>query len=406
MSKRPEAGISTDTERRGPARPTTGAARRGPVRPSTGTERRGPARPTTGTERSGPTRPSTGIERSGPASSSTGVERRGPAGYSRSGQPRAGVNRPAEGARTPGTERAFSGKPERTSSGKPMRGRTGSARTAGGKTPFASTKPFYQSGAKSTRPVEAPKEMDFLSGRNPVMEALRSGRPISKLFISTGEHQGSIREIIALAKEKGIPVQTAEAVKMEAMSLGVSNQGVVAMVSPVAYSSVDEMVAMAEARNEKPCLVLLDQLKDPQNLGAVLRTVDAAGAHGVLIPQRRSCQLSAAVAKASAGAIEYVKVAQIGNVAQTLEDLKKRGFWVVGADPEKGTSYHDVDLTGSVVIVIGDEGEGMARLTRERCDSLVQITMRGKVQSLNASVASAIILYEMIRQRSSAGLLK
>lgn len=378
MSKRPEAGISTDTERRGPARPSTGAARRGPARPSTG------------------------MERSGPPSSSTGTARRGftggPAANSRSGQPRAGVNRPAEGARTPGTERVFSGKP--------MRGRTGSARTADGKAPFASTKPFYQSGAKSARPVEAPKEMDFLSGRNPVMEALRSGRPISKLFISSGEHQGSIREIIALAKEKGIPVQTAEAVKMEAMSLGVSNQGVVAMVSPVAYSSVDEMVAMAEARNEKPCLVLLDQLKDPQNLGAVLRTVDAAGAHGVLIPQRRSCQLSAAVAKASAGAIEYVKVAQIGNVAQTLGDLKKRGFWVVGADPEKGTSYHDVDLTGSVVIVIGDEGEGMARLTRERCDSLVQIPMRGKVQSLNASVASAIILYEMIRQRSSAGLLK
>ena len=247
--------------------------------------------------------------------------------------------------------------------------------------------------------------MDFLSGRNPVMEALRSGRPISKIFIASGDHQGSIREIIALAKDKGIPVQTAEAVKMEAMSLGVKNQGVVAMVSPVAYSSVDEMVALAESRNEKPCLILLDQLKDPQNLGAVLRTVDAAGAHGVLIPQRRSCQLSAAVAKASAGAIEYVKVAQIGNVAQTLEDLKKRGFWVVGADPEKGTLYHDVDLTGSVVIVIGDEGEGMARLTQERCDSLVQIPMRGKVQSLNASVASAILLFEMIRQRSSAGVL-
>ena len=247
--------------------------------------------------------------------------------------------------------------------------------------------------------------MDFLSGRNPVMEALRSGRPISKIFIAAGDHQGSIREIIALAKDKGIPVQTAEAVKMEAMSLGVKNQGVVAMVSPVAYSSVDEMVALAESRNEKPCLILLDQLKDPQNLGAVLRTVDAAGAHGVLIPQRRSCQLSAAVAKASAGAIEYVKVAQIGNVAQTLEDLKKRGFWVVGADPEKGTLYHDVDLTGSVVIVIGDEGEGMARLTQERCDSLDQIPMRGKVQSLNASVASAILLYEMIRQRSSAGVL-
>jgi 23S rRNA (guanosine2251-2'-O)-methyltransferase len=252
--------------------------------------------------------------------------------------------------------------------------------------------------------VEGSKAMDFLSGRNPVMEALRSGRPISKIYISAGDHQGSLREIIALAKEKEIPVQTTEQAKLEAMSLGVRAQGVVAMVSPVAYSSVEDMVALAVTKNEHPCLLLLDQLKDPQNLGAVLRTVDAAGAHGVLIPQRRSCQLSAAVAKASAGAIEYVKVAQIGNVAQTLETLKKQGFWVVGAAPEQGVSYHDVDLTGPVVIVIGDEGEGMARLTRERCDSLVRIPMRGKVQSLNASAASAILLYEMIRQREQQQL--
>ncbi len=373
MSKRP-------MERSSAARPTTGADRR------SSTARPSAARPTN--DRPTAARPV--AERS-----STVADRRSSPTAARSGRPRTD------------TERAFAGKPERTTAGKPgERSRTGSSRSVTGKPPTAVGKPAYQSSAKPVRQVEGPKEMDFLSGRNPVMEALRSGRPISKLFISSGEHQGSIREIIALAKEKGIPVQTAEPVKMEAMSLGVRNQGVVAMVSPVAYSSVDEMIAIAAARDEKPCLVLLDQLKDPQNLGAVLRTVDAAGAHGVLIPQRRSCQLSASVAKASAGAIEYVKVAQIGNVAQTLEDLKKQGFWVVGADPEKGTSYHDVDLTGPVVIVIGDEGEGMARLTRERCDSLVQIPMRGKVQSLNASVASAIILYEMIRQRDAAGLLK
>ena len=260
-------------------------------------------------------------------------------------------------------------------------------------------KPGFVSRTKSPAAAPAIKEMDFLSGRNPVMEALRSGRPISKIFISAGDHQGSIREIIALAKEKGIPVQTTEAAKLEAMSLGIRAQGVVAMVSPVAYASIEDMVAQAESRDEKPCLVLLDQLKDPQNLGAVLRTVDAAGAPGVLIPQRRSCQLSAAVAKASAGAIEYVKVAQIGNVAQTLDTLKKQGFWVIGADPERGVAFQDVDLTGPVVIVIGDEGEGMAHLTREKCDSLVRIPMRGKVQSLNASVASAILLYELLRQR-------
>ena len=183
-----------------------------------------------------------------------------------------------------------------------------------------------------TKPTESIRETDFLSGRNPVMEALRSGRPISKLHVTAGDHQGSIREIIALAKEKGVPVQITEQIRLDAMSLGIRNQGVVAMVSPVAYSSLDEIIAIAEERQEKPCILLLDQLKDPQNLGAVLRTADAAGAHGVLIPQRRSCQLSASVAKASAGAIEYVKVAQIGNVAKTLEDLKKQGFWVVGTE--------------------------------------------------------------------------
>ena len=312
-------------------------------------------------------------------------------------------SRPAYQGRTADPSRpASAGRPAggKTATGAPVRSRTASPRPATGKfTHTGQGKPSAAGGSKAARPPEAPREMDFLSGRNPVMEALRSGRPISKMYIASGEHQGSIREIVALAKEKGIPVQTAESARLDAMSLGVRNQGVVAMVSPVAYSSVEEMVAQAESKGEKPCIILLDQLKDPQNLGAVLRTADAAGAHGVLIPQRRSCQLSAAVAKASSGAIEYVKVAQIGNVAQTLEDLKKQGFWVVGADPERGTSYHDVDLTGPVVIVIGDEGEGMARLTKDRCDALVRIPMRGKVQSLNASVASAIILYEMIRQR-------
>ncbi len=314
-------------------------------------------------------------------------------------RPRSGPVRPADPAKSAYKGRsADSSRPAgpARSGGKPFekgeRGVKPAARPMGAKPGFV---------PRTKSPVAAPaiKEMDFLSGRNPVMEALRSGRPISKIFISAGEHQGSIREIIAFAKEKNIPVQTTEAAKLEAMSLGIRTQGVVAMVSPVAYASIEDMVALAESRDEKPCLVLLDQLKDPQNLGAVLRTVDAAGAHGVLIPQRRSCQLSAAVAKASAGAIEYVKVAQIGNVAQTLDTLKKQGFWVIGADPERGVAFQEVDLTGPVVIVIGDEGEGMAHLTREKCDSLVRIPMRGKVQSLNASVASAIILFELIRQR-------
>ncbi len=236
----------------------------------------------------------TGVAR--PVASST--QRKTPASPTRS--PEGGPRSRADSDRSAPAKPAYQA---RAKSGSSMVPRT-VGRTIGKNSP----RPAFKAGVKTvlqgTRPVEGSKAMDFLSGRNPVMEALRSGRPISKIYISAGDHQGSLREIIALAKEKEIPVQTTEQAKLEAMSLGVRAQGVVAMVSPVAYSSVEDMVALAVTKNEHPCLLLLDQLKDPQNLGAVLRTVDAAGAHGVLIPQRRSCQLSAAVAKASEGESE------------------------------------------------------------------------------------------------------
>ena len=251
----------------------------------------------------------------------------------------------------------------------------------------------------STKDAEGSRS-DFLAGRNPVMEALRSGRPISKIFILAGERQGSVREIIGLAKDKGILVQETEQGKLDLMSSGIRHQGVVALVSPVPYSSVEDILLYAQSKGERPCIVLLDGLKDPQNLGNLIRSAEVAGAHGVLIPQRRNVQLSGAVAKAAAGAVEYMKVAQVGNVAQTLEGLKKQGLWIIGADAAAEQDYFETDLTGPVVIVIGGEGEGMARLTKERCDKLVRIPVKGRISSLNAATAGAVLLFDVARQRS------
>ena len=174
------------------------------------------------------------------------------------------------------------------------------------------------------------------------------------------------------------------------------------MVAPVAYAEVEDILAAARSRGEPPFIVLLDELEDPHNLGAILRTADATGAHGVLIPKRRSCPLSATVAKTSAGAVEYVPVARVGNVAQTIEGLKKDGLWVVGADAGGDKKYYEADLRGPLLLVIGGEGQGLGRLTKEGCDFLVNIPMRGAISSLNASVACSLLLYEVMRQRESA----
>jgi 23S rRNA (guanosine2251-2'-O)-methyltransferase len=240
---------------------------------------------------------------------------------------------------------------------------------------------------------------EFIMGRNSVMEALKSGRPINKIFVAKGERQGSIREVIALARERRLIIQEVEMSKLDGMTDGQKHQGIVASIPPVAYAELDDILAKATAPDQTPFLVLLDELEDPHNVGAILRTSDAAGVHGVLMPKRRSCPLSSTVAKTSAGAVEYVPVARIGNVSQTLEELKKAGMWIVGADMDGEKNYYEADLTGPIVVVVGNEGKGMGRLTKEHCDFVVRIPMLGKISSLNASVACSLLLYEVVRQR-------
>lgn len=248
---------------------------------------------------------------------------------------------------------------------------------------------------------EEPRELpdDVLVGRNAVTEALKSGRGINKLWIASGDREGSVAEIAALAKERGIVVQYVERAKIEALAGGHRHQGVLAYVAPVPYAELEYILKAAEAKGEAPFLVLLDELEDPHNLGALLRTADATGVHGILIPKRRSVSLNATVAKTSAGAVEYVPVARIGNIAQTLKKLKEKGFWVAGADMDGEKAYYEADLTGPLVLVVGSEGKGMSRLTKEACDFIVRMPMVGRINSLNASVAGSILMYESMRQR-------
>lgn len=248
---------------------------------------------------------------------------------------------------------------------------------------------------------EEPRELpdDVLVGRNAVTEALKSGRGINKLWIASRDREGSVAEIAALAKERGIVVQYVERAKIEALAGGHRHQGVLAYVAPVPYAELEDILKAAEAKGEAPFLVLLDELEDPHNLGALLRTADATGVHGILIPKRRSVSLNATVAKTSAGAVEYVPVARIGNIAQTLKKLKEKGFWVAGADMDGEKAYYEADLTGPLVLVVGSEGKGMSRLTKEACDFIVRMPMVGRINSLNASVAGSILMYESMRQR-------
>ena len=241
---------------------------------------------------------------------------------------------------------------------------------------------------------------DNIVGRNAVLEALRSGRSLNKLFVLEGARGGSLGEILELAKERKLVVEYVRNEKLDNMATGVRHQGVIALGAPVQFSSLEAALAKAEQKGEEPFLLLLDELQDPQNVGALLRTANAAGVHGVLLPQRRSCPLNSVVAKVSAGAVEYVPVIKIGNIVQVMEKLKKKGFWLIGADMQGEQEYFAADLRGPIVVVVGAEGKGLGRLVKDNCDLLVKIPMAGEVSSLNASVAGAILLYEVVRQRT------
>ena len=240
---------------------------------------------------------------------------------------------------------------------------------------------------------------DVIVGRNAVREALRSQHPVNKVMVQEGLHGGSLGEILALAEEQHIPVQKVSRDVLDKLAEGVRHQGVAAQKASVAFANLQDVLIAAKEKAEPPLLLLLDELQDPQNVGALIRTANAAGVTAVLLPSRRSCPLNAVVAKVSAGAIEYVPVVQIGNIVQTMKELKEQGFWIAGADMDGSDLYFDAKLTGPLVLVVGAEGKGLGRLVKENCDFIVRIPMLGQVSSLNASVAGAILLYDVVRQR-------
>ncbi|SDZ25440.1 23S rRNA (guanosine2251-2'-O)-methyltransferase [Proteiniborus ethanoligenes] len=243
-------------------------------------------------------------------------------------------------------------------------------------------------------------EEGYVEGRNPVIEAIRGGREIDKILIAKGSEQGSINKIIGMAKDKKIVIQYVEKAKLDSMSETKAHQGVIALVTPYSYVEVDDIIKAAEDKNEDPFIIILDEIEDPHNLGAIIRTAECGGAHGVIIPKRRAVGLTPVVIKSSAGAVEHMNIAKVSNIASTIEELKKRGIWIYGADMEGKHDYFQKDLTGPIAIVIGSEGKGIGRLIKEKCDFLVKIPMKGKVSSLNASVAASVMMYEVLRQRS------
>ena len=239
---------------------------------------------------------------------------------------------------------------------------------------------------------------DVISGRNPVSEAIRGSRPIDKILIAKGEKNGAVVAILAKAKAKQIPIKEVDRVKLDYLSGGSTHQGIIAFAAVKDYCTVDGIFKTAEERNEAPFILVLDELEDPHNLGAIIRTAECAGVHGVIVPKRRSAGLSYTVGKASAGAVEYMNVARVTNIANTLDELKQRGVWVFGADMN-GTDYEKCDFSGACAIVIGNEGKGISRLVREKCDVIVSLPMKGKINSLNASVAAGILMYEAMKDR-------
>lgn len=239
---------------------------------------------------------------------------------------------------------------------------------------------------------------EIVYGRNPVWELLQSGKPINKVLFQSEGTGGRFQDMVSRARAQQIPFQFVDKAALDRLAEKANHQGVLAYVSPREYAEVEDILALAKEKGEDPFILVLDEVEDPHNLGALIRTADAAGAHGVIIPKRRSVSLTSTVAKTSAGAVEHVLVARVGNLVQTLETLKKAGCWVSGAEAG-GRDVYSSDLTGSRVIVIGSEGKGLSRLIKETCDEIVSLPMKGQVNSLNASVAGSILLYEVVRQR-------
>lgn len=242
------------------------------------------------------------------------------------------------------------------------------------------------------------KQKDLIIGRNAVAELIKSGREIDTLFVLRGERGGSVGRLIGECREKGAVVKEVDRKKLDFMCGNSNHQGVAAICAAHTYSTLEEIFAEAESRGEQPFIVVCDGVEDPHNLGAIIRTAEAAGVHGIIIPKRRSASLNYTVGKTSAGALEYMKVARVSNLASTLDELKKRGVWIYGADMD-GEDVRGMSLDGAAALVIGSEGEGMSRLIREKCDFIISLKMKGKINSLNASVAGGILMYEFMYKR-------
>ncbi|AIQ65748.1 RNA methyltransferase [Paenibacillus stellifer] len=244
---------------------------------------------------------------------------------------------------------------------------------------------------------------EILAGKHSVLEALRAGRTLNKIWIAENAQKALTAPIIAEARQAGIIVQHVDKRKLDQLAPGVQHQGVVAQAAPYAYAEVEDLLAAAEAKGEPPFLLLLDEIEDPHNLGSILRTADCTGVHGVIVPKRRSAQITATVSKTSAGAVEYVPVARVTNLGQTIDRLKELGIWVVGTDVDTDQDLFGSDIfSGPVAVVIGNENKGMGRLIREKCDLLLKLPMLGRINSLNASVAAGVIMYEVLRRRRTA----
>lgn len=238
----------------------------------------------------------------------------------------------------------------------------------------------------------------LIEGRNPVIEAFRSGKEIDRVYILDGCQDGPVQTIKREARKHDTMIKFVNKERLDQLSETGTHQGVIACVAAYEYSEIEDMFALAEKKGEDPFFILLDEIEDPHNLGAIIRTANQAGAHGVIIPKNRAVGLTATVARTSAGAINYVPVAKVTNISKTIEDLKNKGMWFVCADMD-GTTMYDLNLTGSIGLVIGNEGEGVGRLVKEKCDMVASIPMKGDIDSLNASVATGVLAYEIVRQR-------
>ena len=245
---------------------------------------------------------------------------------------------------------------------------------------------------------ERENEKDVIFGRNSVAEAIKSGRPLDSVMVARGDRSGSIPKIVADAKKAGIVIKEVDPKKLDFVCGHNNHQGIAAFGAVKEYSSVEDIFATAEERNEPPFIIICDEIEDPHNLGAIIRTAEASGAHGVIIPKRRSASLSFTVAKTSAGAVEFMHVARVTNIPQIIDELKKRGVWVYCADMD-GEPFYKSNLKGAIALVIGSEGNGVGRLVKEKCDVTLSMPMKGKINSLNASVAAGILMYEVSRQR-------